>query len=90
MMKSDDDFSELLGEATTLAVKGRAALAEGNASLAYELLLRKHDLVLRVFGATSGYAGTSLIDLAEALHLMDKNNKTKEARTNIDAALEIY
>src|SRR5262245_21736511 len=85
-MTIEDDEPDLL-EATTLTMEGRSALAAGDGQRAYALLSKKHDIVVRAFGPNGGSVGTSLIDLAEALHLI---GRTRDARAAINQALSIY
>src|SRR5262245_65799116 len=85
-MSSEDDEPDLM-EATMLTVEGRNALAAGDGPRAYELLSRKHGIVVGAFGPNDGHVGTSLIDLAEALYLV---GRTRDARAAIDEALSIY
>lgn len=88
----NDDADELgpsseLGQLTLLTLEGRAALAKGDVQRALALLSRKHERLLRVFPEDSGPVGTSLVDLAEALHLAGRQ---KESRKAIDYALVIF
>lgn len=70
-----------------MTIEGRDALASGDGPRAYEILSSKHEGVLAVFGTDSGPTGTSLVDLAEALHLLGRK---KEARDALDRALTIF
>jgi tetratricopeptide (TPR) repeat protein len=72
---------------TKLTIEGRAALAEGDGQRALDLLSRKHERLLGVFPEDSGSVGTSLVDLAEALHLVGRQ---KDARKAVDHALVIF
>jgi hypothetical protein len=82
----EPDESDLM-EATFLTSQGRQALRTGDGLHACELLSKKHAIVLRAFGPSSGDAGTSLIDLPEALYQV---GRFADARAAIDEALVIY
>ena len=86
-MDDDSGPSSDLMQITQLTIEGRAALAEGDGQRALELLSRKHERLLGVFPQDSGPVGTSLVDLAEALHLVGRQ---KEARKSVDQALVIF
>lgn len=78
-MRYNSDDSRLM-QITKLTVEGRAALAEGDAQRALELLSRKHERLLGVFPEDSGPVGTSLVDLAEALHLVGRQKDAQSSR----------
>jgi tetratricopeptide (TPR) repeat protein len=78
-----DDFARML----ELTHDGRAALAEGNARLAVELLSEKHRLVVAYWGSSTIFSATSAVDLAEA-HLGCGN--TAEADQLLEWALDRY
>lgn len=76
-----------LGEMSLLTMNGRAALMEGDGAKALALLSKKHDMVVARFGADSAFAGTSFIDLAEAYHMV---RKQEQARSAVEKAFAIY
>jgi hypothetical protein len=75
----DSDDSKPLAEINRLTAEGRAALAEGDGQRALGLLSRKHERLLGVFPEDSGSVGTSLVDLAEALHLVGREKDARKA-----------
>src|SRR4029453_857015 len=83
-----DDIDEPgLTDATFLTEQGRLALKIGDGLRAYELFAKAHAIVVRIFGPSSGYTGTSLIDLAEALYQVDR---FADGRAAVNKALGIY
>ena len=76
-----------LMQITMLTVEGRSALAEGDGPRALEILSRKHAALLEVFGSDSAPTGTSLVDLAEALHMVGRQ---RDARKAVEEALVIF
>ena len=81
-----DQLSALM-QVTLLTMEGREALVQGDGVRALDILSRKHKQLLEVFAKDSAFAGTSFVDLAEALHLLGNQ---KEARQAINAALAIF
>lgn len=82
-----DHADSPLMQITWLTLEGRSALAEGDGPRALDILSRKHEALLKVFGPGTSSVGTSLIDLSEALLLVDR---PQESRKAIDEALAIF
>lgn len=77
----------LLSRINELTLPGRAALARGDGPEAHDIMSRKHELIVELFGPDNSSTGTSFIDLSEACHLV---GRYKEAREAINKAFEIY
>jgi tetratricopeptide (TPR) repeat protein len=87
MDEQGDENANSLADGLGLQLAGHEAMARGDFAAALHHFQERHTVVLDRYGPSHGLTGTSLLDLAVALHLMGRQ---AEARSALEQALNIY